>query len=97
MPGFPVLHYLLEFAQTHVHSVRDVIQPSHPLSTPSSSVFNLFQASGSFLMGQLFSSCGQSIGKALKLIVRQKENDPRRKSGTVVRAEEQQRVLKTKR
>ena len=26
--GFPVLHYLLEFAQTHVHWARDVIQPS---------------------------------------------------------------------
>ena len=35
MPGFPVLHYLPEFAQTHVHWVSDVIQPSHPLS-PSS-------------------------------------------------------------
>ena len=30
-PGFPVLHYLPEFAQTHVHWVRDAIQPSHPL------------------------------------------------------------------
>ena len=30
-PGFPVLHYLREFAQTHVHWVSDVIQPSHPL------------------------------------------------------------------
>ena len=34
-PGFPVLHCLLEFAQTHVHWVHDAIQPSHPLS-PSS-------------------------------------------------------------
>ena len=24
-PGFPVLHYLLEFAQTHVHWVNDAI------------------------------------------------------------------------
>ena len=32
MPGFPVLHYLPEFAQTHVHPVGDAIQPSHPLS-----------------------------------------------------------------
>ena len=24
-PGFPVLHYLLEFAQTHVHFVSDAI------------------------------------------------------------------------
>ena len=30
-PGFPVLHHLLEFAQSHVHWVSDVIQPSHPL------------------------------------------------------------------
>ena len=29
MSGFPVLHHLLEFAQTHVHRVRDTIQPSH--------------------------------------------------------------------
>ena len=36
-PGFPVLHYLPEFAQTHVHWVNDVIQPSHPLSPPSPS------------------------------------------------------------
>ena len=35
LPGFPVLHHLLEFAQTHVHWVGDVIQPSHPLSSPS--------------------------------------------------------------
>ena len=43
MPGSPVLHYLQEFAQTHVHGVQefaqthvhgcmvDAIQPSHPL------------------------------------------------------------------
>ena len=31
-PGFPVLHYLLEFAHTHIHWVDDIIQPSHPLS-----------------------------------------------------------------
>ena len=37
-PGFPVLHYLLEFAQTHVQWVSDAFQPSHPLS-PSSSAF----------------------------------------------------------
>ena len=30
-PGFSVLHYLLEFAQTQVHWVSDAIQPSHPL------------------------------------------------------------------
>ena len=40
-PGFPVLHYLPELAQTHVHRVSDTIQPSHPLSSPSPPVFNL--------------------------------------------------------
>ena len=30
-PGFPVLHYLLEFTQTQVYWVSDAIQPSHPL------------------------------------------------------------------
>ena len=35
MPGFPVLHYLPELTQTHVHRVGDAIQPSHPLSSPS--------------------------------------------------------------
>ena len=32
MPGFPVLHYLLGFVQTHVHQVGDAIQTSYPLS-----------------------------------------------------------------
>ena len=40
-PGFPVLHYLQEFPQTHVHWVSDVIQPSHPLSSPSPPTSNL--------------------------------------------------------
>ena len=34
-PGLPVHHHLPEFTQTHVHRVRDAIQPSHPLSSPS--------------------------------------------------------------
>ena len=34
-PGLPVHHRLPEFTQTHVHRVRDAIQPSHPLSSPS--------------------------------------------------------------
>ena len=32
-PGFPVLYYLPEFAQTHVQRVGDAIQPSRPLSS----------------------------------------------------------------
>ena len=38
-PGLPVHHQLPEFTQTHVHRVRDAIQPSHPgssLSPPAS-------------------------------------------------------------
>ena len=42
-PGFPVLHHLLESAQTHVHRVSDAIQPSHPQSSPSLPAFNLSQ------------------------------------------------------
>ena len=37
-PGFPINNHLLEFAETHVHWVGDAIQPSHPLSSPSSPV-----------------------------------------------------------
>ena len=33
--GLPVHHQLPEFTQTHIHRVGDVIQPSHPLSSPS--------------------------------------------------------------
>ena len=51
MPGFPVRHQLPELAQIlHVHGVGDAIQPSHPLSSPSPSAFNLFQNQGLFLM-----------------------------------------------
>ena len=34
-PGFPVLHYLPELAQTPVHWISDAIQSSRPLSSPS--------------------------------------------------------------
>ena len=43
MPGFPVLKYSLELAQTHVHWVSDTIQLSHPLSYPSLLALNLSQ------------------------------------------------------
>ena len=39
-PRLPVHHQLLEFTQTHVHRVRDAIQPSHPRSSPSPSAPN---------------------------------------------------------
>ena len=41
-PGFPVLRYLPEFAQTHVHWIVEAISPSHPLLL-SSFAFNLSQ------------------------------------------------------
>ena len=34
-PGLPVHHQLPEFIQTHVHRVRDAIQPSHPPFPPA--------------------------------------------------------------
>ena len=47
MPGFPVLHCLPEFTQTHDHWFSDAIQPSHlqlslllPTIFPSSRVFS---------------------------------------------------------
>ena len=60
-PGFPVLHQLLELAQTHVHWVDDTIQSSHPV-TPFSSCLQSFPASGFSPVGWLFTSGGQSIG-----------------------------------
>ena len=47
-PSFPVHHQLLNLAQTYVHQVSDAIQPSHPLSSPSSPAFNLSQHQGLF-------------------------------------------------
>ena len=52
--GLPVHHQLLEFTQTHDHRVSDAIQPSHPLSSPSSPAPKSLPASESFPMSQLF-------------------------------------------
>ena len=46
-PGFPVLHYPPEFAQTHVHWVDDAIQPSHRLS-PLLLLSSIFPSIGVF-------------------------------------------------
>ena len=71
MPGFPVLHYLPEFVQTHVHWVSAAIlclilcpSSSNASSsvTPFSSCLQSFPASGSFQMSQLSAWGGQSIG-----------------------------------
>ena len=47
-PDFPVLHQLLELAETPIHWVDDAIQPSHPLLSPSPPAFNLSQHQGLF-------------------------------------------------
>ena len=47
-PGLPVHHQLPEFTPTHVHPVRDAIQPSHPLSSPSPPAPNPSQHQGLF-------------------------------------------------
>ena len=68
-PGFPVLHYCLEFLQIHVHFVSDTIQPSHPLLIPFSCCPPSFPASGSFPICCLFASAGQSIGASTSVSV----------------------------
>ena len=61
-PGFPVLQHLLEFAQTHIHWIGDVIQPSSSLSPLYPPVLNLSQHQGLF---QWVSSSRQ-VAKALE-------------------------------
>ena len=62
MPGFLVLHHLLEFTQIRVHWVGYSIQPSHLVFTPFSSCPPSFPASGSFPVSKFFASGDQSIG-----------------------------------
>ena len=62
-PGFPVLHYLPEFTQTHVYWVSDAIQPCHRLPPPSPPALNLSQHQGLF---QWVSSSHQ-VAKVLEL------------------------------
>ena len=57
-PGFPVLHDLLELAQTHVPWGHPSISSS---IIPFSSCLKSFPASGSFPVSQLFSSGGRGI------------------------------------
>ena len=59
--GFLVHHQLPESTQTHAYHVDDAIQPSHPLSSPSSPAFSLSKHQG-LLMSWLFASVRQSIG-----------------------------------
>ena len=48
IPGLPVPHHLLEFAQVHVHWIGDAVQSSHPLTLFSPSALNLSQHQGLF-------------------------------------------------
>ena len=64
--GYPVLHHLPEFAQTHVLLKEDSLSRwYHPTISssviPISSCLLSFPASGSFPMSWLFASGGQSI------------------------------------
>ena len=63
VPGLPVHHQVPELTQIHVHWVGDAIQPSHSLSSPSLSTFNLSQHQGLF---QWVSSAHQ-VAKILEL------------------------------
>ena len=62
-PGFPVHHQLLKLAQTHVHRICDAIQPSHPLSSPSTPALNLSQHQGLFK----WVSSSHQVAKVLEL------------------------------
>jgi len=62
-PGFPVLHYLLELTQTHVHWIGEAMQPSHPLLPPSPPVFDLSQHQDLFQWG----SSLYQVAKVLEL------------------------------
>ena len=73
-PGLPVHHQLPEFTQTHVHWVNDAIQPSYPLSSPSSPAPNFWYIS--VLLWQDI----KIIVKCIK--IRQKSSN--RKKGKVV-------------
>ena len=50
-PGFPALHHVLEFAQTHVRWVGDATQPSHLLLFSSLPALNFSQHLGVFHQG----------------------------------------------
>ena len=48
IPNFSILHYLLEYALTHVHWVGDATKPPHHLSPTSPPAFNFSQHQGLF-------------------------------------------------
>ena len=60
-PGFLAHHQLLEFTQTHVHSIKWCHPTIMSSIIPFSSRLQSFPSSGSFRMSQFFTSGGQSI------------------------------------
>ena len=58
MSGFPVLHYLQELVQTHVHWVSDANSTISSSVIPFSTFPKSFPALGSFPMSQFFESGG---------------------------------------
>ena len=60
--SFPLLHYLLEFAQTHAHWVDDAIPTILSSVAPSPFAFNFSQHQGLFQWVKLFTPGGQSTG-----------------------------------
>ena len=65
-PGFPVLHYLLELAQTPVHWVDDAIHLV--LSYPLLLLPSFFPGNRVFSISRLFASGGQSIGASASVL-----------------------------
>ena len=69
LPGFPVLHYLLEFAQTYFHWFDD----THPTISSSVDSFSFCPQSlpetGSFPVSRLFTSDDQIIGASVSASV----------------------------
>ena len=65
--GSPVLQYLSEFAQIHVHQVSDAIQPT--ISSSAAPSPQSLPVSGAFPMSWLFASGVQSIGASLSALV----------------------------
>ena len=75
MPGFPILHYLLEFAQTHVHWVCDATILCHPL-LPLPSVFPRIRARRQSITCKGVCSVNGNICTFLSIINTKKDYDP---------------------
>ena len=67
-PDFPVLHYLPEFAQTHVHWCQWCRPTVSSSVAPFSSCPQSLPPSGSFPVSRLFASGGQSIGASASVL-----------------------------